>query len=150
MALLFFLRSQQLFMKEDLQKKSIKEHFPANGEVYIGGESDGYEYKTIFAGMSLKHSYEMVQAFLKEEGYGAIPLPKDAAELAMFRLKTRNKQILLFEDNGYVHNPIKILFPSNNRNKRTLLLCIYNEQDPEHLLKFHRKGPYLNEINKDY
>ena len=84
----------------------------------------------------------MIKAFLEEQGYGEIPIPKDEEELKLFRLQTRNKQILLFEDNGYVHNPIKILFPPNRRNKRTLTLCIYNEADPEHLLKFHRKGPY--------
>ena len=47
-------------------------------------------------------------------------------------------RILLFEDNGYVHNPIKILFPIDRRKKTTLILCVYNESDPEHLLKFHR------------
>ncbi len=130
--------------EEAIEKQPIKERFPLAGEAYMGGESNGYEYKTIFAGMSLKHSYEMVQAFLIEEGYAGIPLPKDAEELSHFRLKTRNKQILLFEDNGYVHNPIKILFPSNRRNKRTLILSICNEQDPEHLLKFYKKGPYEN------
>lgn len=130
--------------EEIAEKKPIREQFPLAGEAYMGGESNGYEYKTIFAGMSLKHSYEMVQAFLIEEGYTDIPLPKDTEELTHFRLKTRNKQILLFEDNGYVHNPIKILFPSNRRNKRTLILSIFNEKDPEHLLKFYRKGPYEN------
>jgi len=121
---------------------AIRENFPPEGEEYMGGESNGYEYTTVFAGMSLKHSYEMIQAFLKEEGYEDIPLPKDAEELSLFRLKTRNKQILLFEENGYVHSPIKIIFPVNRRNKRTLILYIYNDTDPEHLLKFYRKGPY--------
>jgi hypothetical protein len=44
----------------------------------------------------------------------------------------------MFEDNGYVHNPIKILFPQDRRKRSTLILCIYNEADPQHLLKFHR------------
>ena len=111
----------------------------------MDGESDGYEYKTTFAGSNLKHSYEMIKAFLQEQGYENVPIPKNVDELKLFRLQTRNKQILLFEDNGYVHNPIKIIFPSNRRNKRTLTLCIYNEADPDHLLKFHRKGIYLND-----
>ncbi len=123
-------------------RTSIREDFPTVKEAYMGGDSDGYEYKTTFAGSNLKHSYTMIKAFLEEQGYGEIPIPKDEEELKLFRLQTRNKQILLFEDNGYVHNPIKILFPPNRRNKRTLTLCIYNEADPEHLLKFHRKGPY--------
>lgn len=103
----------------------------------MGGESDGYQYRTVFAGSSLEHTYEMVRQFLREEGYGDLPLPKNGAELDLFRIPTRNRQILLFEDNGYVHNPIKILFPPDRRKRTTLILCVYNESDPDHLLKFH-------------
>jgi hypothetical protein len=117
---------------------ALREEFPPAGTDYLGGESDGYEYRTVFAGSSLAATYEMVRLFLKEEGYQDVPLPRDAAELKLFRLPTRNKQILLFEDNGYVHNPIKILFPVDRRKRSTLILCVYNETDPEHLLKFHR------------
>ena len=76
---------------------------------------------------------------MKEEGYGDLPLPKDAEELTMFRLPTRNKQILMFEDNGYVHNPLKILFSLNSRETRMLRLEIYDENAPNHLLRFHRR-----------
>lgn len=117
---------------------ALREEFPPAGADYLGGESDGYEYRTTFAGSNLASSYEMVRQFLKEEGYGEIPLPRNVEELNLFRLPTRNRQILMFEDNGYVHNPIKILFPIDRRKKTTLILCIYNEADPEHLLKFHR------------
>ena len=117
---------------------AMRDEFPPKGSDYLGGESDGYEYQTVFAGSNLAQSYEMVVQFLQEEGYDNIPLPASAEELQLFRLPTRNKQILLFEDNGYVHNPIRILFPADRRQKRTLILCIYNESDPEHLLKFHR------------
>lgn len=117
---------------------ALREEFPEFGSDYLGGESDGYEYRTVFAGARLQQSYDMIRQFLKEEGYGDVPLPKDAQELELFRLPTRNKQILLFEDNGYVHNPIKILFPADRRKRSTLILCIYNEQYPDHLLKFHR------------
>ena len=103
----------------------------------MGGSSDGYIYRTAFAGSSLQHSYDMVRQFLKEEGYADVPLPRDAKELSLFRLRTRNKQILLFADNGYVHNPIKILFPADRRKKSALFLRIYNEADPNHLVKFH-------------
>lgn len=116
----------------------IREDFPEAGSNYMDGESDGYVYRTVFAGSRLEYSYEMVRQFLTEEGYGDIPLPKDAEELSLFRLNTRNRQILLFEDNGYVHNPVKVLFPLDRRKKSTLILCIYNESDPMHLLKFHR------------
>lgn len=116
----------------------LREEFPEAGSDYMGGTSDGYEYQTIFAGSRLHASYDMVRQFLKEEGYGDLPIPKDAEELKLFRLPSRNKQLLMFEDNGYIHNPIKILFPYDGRNKNTLILCVYNEKDPQHLLKFHR------------
>ncbi len=131
---------------------SMREDFPAVGSNYMGGESDGYEYRTVFAGSSLQQSFKMVRAFLKEQGYGEVPLPKNSEELLLFRLPTRNKQILLFEDNGYVHNPVKILFPIDQRKRTTLILCIYNENDPDHLLKFHRvlerRRDALNAENK--
>ena len=117
---------------------ALKETFPEAGSSYMGGESDGFVYRTIFAGTNLKHSYDMVCQFLRDEGYD-IPLPEDEIELKKFRLTTRNRQIILFEDNGYVHNPVKILFPPDSRNKRTLILEIYNEQAENHLLRFHRR-----------
>lgn len=117
---------------------ALREEFPPAGSDYLGGESDGWEYKTVFAGTKLEYTYEMVRQFLIEEGYENIPLPQNAEELKLFRLNTRNKQILLFEDNGYVHNPIKILFPIDRRKKNTLILCLYNETVENHLLRFHR------------
>lgn len=118
---------------------ALRDDFPPAGSDYMGGECDGYEYKTIFAGASLEKSYAMVCQFLREEGYEDIPLPRNAAELALFRLPTRNRQILLFEDNGYAHNPVKILFSPDGRKKNMLILCLYNEADPQHLLKFHKR-----------
>lgn len=120
---------------------ALRKEFPIAGSDYLGGESDGWEYKTTFSGSKLADTYEMVRQFLIEEGYEDIPLPKDEKELSLFRLQTRNKQILLFEDNGYVHNPIKILFPIDRRKKRTLTLCLYNEAAEDHLLRFHRVLP---------
>lgn len=117
---------------------ALRKDFPPAGAEYLGGESDGYEYRTVFAGSNLEQTYAMVVQFLKEEGYAEVPLPRNADELKLFRLPTRNRQILLFEDNGYVHNPVKILFPIDRRKRTTLILCLYNEADPEHLLKFHR------------
>lgn len=116
----------------------LRDEFPPSGSNYLDGISDGYEYKSVFSGSSLAHSFDMIKLFLKEEGYKDIPLPADIEELKLFRLPTRNKQILLFEDNGYVHNPIKILFPLDRRQKNTLILCVYNESDEKHLVKFHR------------
>ena len=118
---------------------ALRDEFPPAGEEYMDGESDGFVYRTVFAGSTLQHSYEMICQFLQEEGYKDIPLPKDAEELQLFRLPIRNRQILMFEDNGYVHNPIKILFPLDRRQKRKLILKIYNEQADQHLLRFHRK-----------
>ena len=118
---------------------ALREDFPPAGAEYLGGESDGYVYRTVFAGSNLEQSYQMIRQFLQEEGYPDLALPADVEELKKFRLPTRNKQILLFEDNGYVHNPIKILFPVDARQKRTLILEIYNEAAERHLLRFHRR-----------
>ncbi|MCB0619242.1 MAG: hypothetical protein KDC32_16675 [Saprospiraceae bacterium] len=118
---------------------ALREDFPPAGAEYLGGESDGYVYRTVFAGSNLEQSYQMIRQFLQEEGYADLPLPADVEELKKFRLPTRNKQILLFEDNGYVHNPVKILFPVDARQKRTLILEIYNEAAERHLLRFHRR-----------
>lgn len=117
---------------------ALRTSFPSAGTAYLGGSSDGYEYRTVFGGSTLEASYDMVRQFLEEEGYADLPLPRDATELSLFRLPTRNRQILMFEDNGYIHNPIKILFPIDRRRRCTLILCIYNEADPDHLLKFHK------------
>ena len=128
----------------------LRENFPEPGSNYLDGVSDGYEYKTVFSGRSLDASFEMIRQFLKEEGFGEVPLPKDTEELLLFRWPTRNKQILLFEDNGYVHNPVKILFPLDRRKKNTLILCIYNEKDENHLVKFHRLADRIKTtIEKD-
>ncbi len=118
---------------------ALRNDFPQAGSDYLGGTSDGYVYRTAFAGATLAHSYDMVRSFLTEEGYADLPLPADIAELRRFRLPARNRQISLFDDNGYVHNPIKILFPLDGRQKRTLILEVYNETAPGHLLRFHKK-----------
>ena len=117
----------------------MRKAFPAAGEDYMGGESDGLVYQSTFSGANLAATYDMVRQFLQEEGYQDVPLPKDAEELSKFRLSTRNRQILLFDDNGYVHNPVKILFPIDGRQKRTLILELYNEAAEGHLLRFHRR-----------
>ena len=117
----------------------IRVKFPKEGEEYMGGHCDGYVYCVIFAGSSLSQSYDMVKSFLQEEGYGDIPLPKNVKELIFFQLNTRNKQVLLFEDNGYVHNPVKILFPTDRRKKYTLELLLHKESHEDHLLKFYNK-----------
>lgn len=118
---------------------ALRDNFPPAGTDYVGGESDGFIYRSIFGGATLQVSYEMIQQFLIEEGFQDLPLPKNVEELKRFKLSTRNHQILLFEDNGYVHNPIKILFPTDRRQKKNLILEVYNEKAPKHILRFHGK-----------
>ena len=117
----------------------IRAQFPEAGSHYQGGDSDGYCYRSVFAGSTLAHTYDMIRQFLQEEDYGHLPLPADIDELLQFQYKVRRSQILLFEDNGYVHNPIKILFPNNRKSNKQLILEIYNEAIPGHLVKFHRR-----------
>ena len=118
----------------------IREVFPAAEEEYLGGKSDGNIYSTVFISKKGESTYDMVRAFLNDEGYGNIPLPTNFEDLLKFRIPSRNKQILLFEDNGYTHNPVKILFPKTGKSTKMLLLELYNEDAPGHLLRFHRKS----------
>ncbi len=117
----------------------IREEFPTVGSLYQGGISDGWQYQIRFAGSKLQASLDMIRAFLEEEGYEDVPLPLTSEELLHFRLPSKQKQINLFGDNGYVHNPVKILFDPTERVPKTLILCIFNETIDNHLLRFHGK-----------
>lgn len=118
---------------------TIREDFPPEGSNYEGGQSDGWQYQVVFSGTNLQASLDMVKTFLQEQGFADIPLPKNAEELLFFRLPTRREQILLFGDNGYMHNPIKILFKPDENRPKTLILCIFDENAENHLLRFHGK-----------
>ena len=118
----------------------IRHSFPVAGEEREGGVSDGYCFRITFAAGRLEKSYEMVRAFLREQGYAGVPLPTDAGELRRFRLPPRlRQQLSLFGDNGYVHNPVKILFPVPAGHRGALTLEIYNERAEGHLLRFHHR-----------
>ena len=118
----------------------LRRNFPGPADDYEGGISDGYEYRVTFSAKTWEQCYELVRAFLSDQGYAGVPVPRDAAELLHFRHPTRNKQVLLFADEGYVHNPLKILFPRGGKSRfQQLELRLYNEADPQHLLKFHGK-----------
>ena len=117
----------------------IKEDFPVAGSHYEGGISDGWQYQIKFSGRNLQSSLDMIKSFLIEEGYDEMPVPDTDKDLLHFRFPPKHQQLLLFTDNGYVHNPIKILFDTNEARPKTLTLCIFNEREPQHLLKFHGK-----------
>ena len=114
----------------------MREQFPPAGSDYLGGTSDGWEYRSVFAGTKLASTYEMVKQFLSEEGYGDVPLPETAEDLRRFK-RPRGRQLEMFSERGYAHNPVKILFPADSRQRHTLILCVYNEREPDHLLRFH-------------
>lgn len=114
----------------------MREVFPPAGSEYSGGSSDGYEYRSAFAGSTLAHTYSMIRDFLKEEGYGDLPLPETAESLRLFK-RPRHPQLMFFEERGYIHNPVKILFPDRPARKNTLVLVICNEKAERHLERFH-------------
>ena len=116
---------------------ALRDAFPPAGSDYLGGTSDGWIYRTLFSGSTLANSYSMVRQFLKEEGYGDVPLPEGVEELRLFRHPRRQDQYLLVSEPGYVHNPIRILFHPHANRQKTLILCVYNEKCPDHLLRFH-------------
>lgn len=116
----------------------IRTDFPEPNDLsYMGGTSDGWHFSISFRSTTLQKTYEMVTAFLKEEGYADVPIPKNAEELKLFRKQKQTNQLNIFSEVGYVHNPIKILFPGNSIAKNTLILHLYNDQEPNHLLRFH-------------
>lgn len=115
----------------------MRAQFPPASASHLGGVSDGWEYRTVFSGSKLAATYDMVRQFLQEEGYGDLPLPASVEELRLFRRGPQGCQLQLFGERGYVHNPIKILFPNDSRQRNALILCIYNEKAPNHLLRFH-------------
>lgn len=118
----------------------IRDEFPAAGNPsYLGGVCDGWEYRIAFSSGSLQKTYDMLLQFLEEEGYGKVPVPANAEELRLFKIPRRNEQMQLFAENGYVHNPIKILFPHKPLLRNTLELRIYNTEAPQHLLRFHNR-----------
>lgn len=114
----------------------MREQFPAAGSDYMGGNCDGYEYRSIFAGSTLERTYAMIRDFLQEEGFGDLPLPQTAESLRLFK-RPRHPQLQFFEERGYVHNPVKILFPHKPARKNTLILVICNEKAENHLERFH-------------
>ena len=117
----------------------IREDFPPEGSQYEGGISDGWQYQIKFAGSNLQAALDMIRAFLAEEGYENVPLPLTSGELLHFQLPKKSEQMALFAENGYVHNPVKILFDAADRKGKKLILCIFNEKIENHLLKFHGK-----------
>jgi hypothetical protein len=119
--------------------KMIRTEFPLAGSTYEGGVSDGWEYQVKFLGSNLQASLDMVQAFLIEQGYAELPIPRTAEELLHFKTPAKRGQTALFGDNGYVHNPLKILFDTTERVPRKLILCLFNEQSEKFLLRFHKK-----------
>ena len=118
----------------------LRYNFPPPGPVALGGESDGYCYRTQFAAGRIGPTYELIRHFLREHGYGNVPIPADVEELRRFRLPPKLRhQLSLFGEDGYVHNPVKILFPKAGRARGALVLELHNEAEPGHLLKFHRR-----------
>lgn len=125
--------------EDELPKKGIRYNFPGVGEETAGGLSDGYCFRITFAAGRLGRTYDMVRAFLKEEGYGELPVPQNEEELRLFRLPPKLRhQLSLFGDNGYVHNPVKILFPVPAGGRGELIVELYNEACSDHLTRFHR------------
>lgn len=113
----------------------IRQHFPAPGP-----DCDGHCYRITFAAGRLERTYDMILTFLQEQGYADVPVPSNTQELRKFRLPPKLRhQLSLFGEDGYIHNPVKILFPSPAGRRGELLLELYHEAAPDHLLKFHRR-----------
>ncbi len=124
----------------DLPVATIRRNFPVRGEETEGGQSDGYCFRISFCAGRLDRSYELLRSFLREQGYGDVPVPAELEELRQFRIPPKLRhQLSLFGEDGYIHNPVKILFPPPGRKRGTLILELYNESSESHLLRFHRR-----------
>jgi hypothetical protein len=119
---------------------TIRADFPVAGANPAGGYSDGYCFRTLFRAGRLSQTYALLRSFLLEQGYGDVPVPATVEELRAFRLPPKLRhQLSLFGEDGYVHNPIKILFPPPGGRRGELVLELYNEGAEGHLLRFHRR-----------
>ena len=119
----------------------LRHDFPAEGEERFGGRSDGYCFTVLFAAGRVAQSYDMLREFLGEQGYAGVPVPADVEELRAFRIPARlRQQLSLFTADGYVHNPLRILFPPKGGRRGALELRLYNESVSGHLLRFHDRS----------
>lgn len=125
---------------------ALRNNFPKKGEEYLGVTTDGWEYTTSFTGSTIQDSFQMLQRFLNQEGYQDIPLPNSIEELLLFKNPPNQPQMMLFNERGYFHNPIKIFFPNGKRKESDLILKVYNETAEKHLLRFHDIEPVSNNI----
>lgn len=118
---------------------AIRHEFPPYGSAVQGGHSDGLVYRTAFRGSSLEATLAMVRAFLDEEGYEDVPMPRDGATMLAFLRPEDGRHPHLFEQPDYAHDPVRILFAKRDRLRRKLVVELYNEAAPDHLLRFHRR-----------
>lgn len=105
----------------------------------MGGTSDGLIYTTAFAASSLDATLALIRAFLDEQGYPEVPIPRTGTEMLAFLQPEHGRHPHLFEQPDYAHNPVRLVFPRRDRLRRKLVVEIYNESAPEHLLRFHRR-----------
>ncbi len=117
----------------------LRDNFPPFGSQALGGNSNGLVYTTAFAGSSMAASLVMVRQFLDEEGYADVPIPRSAEEMLSFLQPEQGRHPHLFERPDYAHNPVRLVLPPRDRLRRKLIVELYNESAPEHLLRFHRR-----------
>ena len=140
-AAVFSGRGADLPLSQGSSEARLRDNFPPAGKSFEGGYSDGYCFRLDFRSSNPDRCLSMIRLFLEEQGYGELPMPGDYSELKLFRLPRRDRrQLHLFADDGYVHNPIKILFPPPKADWRGLRLEVYNEQADRHLVRFHGRG----------
>ena len=118
---------------------ALRHNFPPCDSSILGGASDGLIYKTAFAGSSMEDTLNMVRIFLKEEGYGDIPLPASGEEMLLFLHPERGRHPHLFEDPDYAHYPVRLVLPKRDRLRKKIIVELYNEAAPDSLLRFHRR-----------
>ena len=71
-----FEEADEPVLEPEAPHTPMREQFPAAGTDYMGGSSDGWEYRSVFAGSKLAYTFEMVkQAVLDRQHMHGLNLP---------------------------------------------------------------------------
>jgi hypothetical protein len=102
-----------------------KNNSPSKNNLFNSNTSDGWHFQVGFRDKSDEKIFSQVRAFLDENGFSDIPLPKTAERLWWDYLNPKS-----FSKGIYVYHPI-IISPSPY-HVDAIILSIYNENHPNH------------------
>ena len=96
-----------------------------NNGRYFGDREEDYTFTKIFAGENIEASYNQLKAFLRDEGFSYLTIPKDTDEL---HLVGKN-------ENGIFWETPPISIEQSAYHASVLILRVQNENHPNYLLE---------------